>query len=661
LDFDGRKRVVIENVRPEIDGGRFFIKRVIGEKVIVRADIFADGHDEVSAILLYRKAQERSWREIPMKRAANDTWSGIFIVEDLGVHYYTVQGWVDHFATWQKDLRKKIDANQDIRVDVLVGAEYLQRAAERATGDDTKKLKEFSHLLREEKDMSRAASLALGRGLTELMNTNPDTSVTTTYDKELGVVVDGKKAIFSAWYELFPRSSSPEAGRPGTLKDCERLLPEIASMGFDVLYLPPIHPIGMTHRKGKDNAPTVQPGDPGSPWAIGSEEGGHMSIHSSLGTIEDFENLIKKAEHSGIEIAMDLAFQCSPDHPYAKEHPEWFRKRPGGTIQYAENPPKKYEDIVPFNFETEHWRGLWEELKRIVLFWIARGIRIFRVDNPHTKPFQFWEWLIREIKNKYPEVIFLSEAFTRPTVMCRLAKAGFTQSYTYFTWRNTKKELIEYLDHLMNSDVREYLRPNFWPNTPDILPEYLQYGGTPAFMIKFVLAATLSSNYGIFGPAFELGVNEALPGKEEYMNSEKYEIRHWDWDKPGTLKEMIAAVNRIRKENPALQNTWNITFYDVDNEYLLCYGKTSEDFSNIILVVVNLDPYHTQFGWVRIPTGEWGMEPPQPYLAHDLISDYKYIWHGERNYVEINPSLMPAHILRIHRRLRREVDFDYFM
>lgn len=661
MNFDGRKRVVIENVRPEINGGRFFIKRVIGEKVIVRADIFADGHDEVSANLLYRKARETSWREMPMKIVANDRWEGVFVVEDLCMYYYTVQGWVDHFATWQMDLRKKIDANQNVRVDILVGTEHIDRAVKRATGNGTKRLKELSHLLKEEKDISRASSLALGQELTELMNRYPDKSITTIYDKELGVAVDGKKAIFSAWYELFPRSSSPEPGRPGTLKDCERLLPEIASMGFDVLYLSPIHPIGKTHRKGKDNAPAAQPRDPGSPWAIGSEDGGHTSIHPALGTIEDFENLIKKAGHLGIEIAMDLALQCSPDHPYVKEHPEWFRKRPDGTIQYAENPPKKYEDIVPFNFETEQWKALWEELKSIVLFWIEKGIRIFRVDNPHTKPFAFWEWLIMEIKNKYPEVIFLSEAFTRPTVMYRLAKVGFTQSYTYFTWRNTKKELMEYLDHLTYSDVREYLRPHFWPNTPDILPEYLQYGGAPAFMIKLVLAATLSSNYGVFGPAFELGVKEALPGKEEYLNSEKFEIRHWDWDKPGALKELIATINRIRRENPALQATWNLTFYDVSNEYLLCYGKATEDFSNIILAVVNMDPYHTQHGWVSIPSGEWGMDPHQPYLAHDLVTDYKYIWHVERNYVEINPLLMPAHILRIHRRLRREVDFDYFM
>ncbi|MFH1674387.1 MAG: alpha-1,4-glucan--maltose-1-phosphate maltosyltransferase [Pseudomonadota bacterium] len=661
MNLDGRKRVVIENVTPEINGGRFSIKRAIGEKVIVRADIFADGHDDVSACLLYRKTHETSWREVSMKMGANDRWEGMFTIEELCMYYYTVQGWIDRFATWQKDVRKKIDAGQDISVDILTGTEYISSAAKRGTGNDTRRLKELSSLLREEKDISRASSLALGRELAELMNRYPDKSTTTTYDKELCVVVDRKRAIFSAWYELFPRSTSPEAGRPGTLKDCERLVPEIAQMGFDVLYLPPIHPIGKTHRKGKNNAPTAQADDPGSPWAIGSEEGGHKSIYPSLGTIEDFERLIEKADEFGIDIAMDLAYQCSPDHPYVQDHPEWFTKRPDGTIQHAENPPKKYEDIVPFNFETEQWMELWEELKSIVLFWIERGIRIFRLDNPHTKPFGFWEWLIREIKNECPEVIFLSEAFTRPTVMNRLAKVGFTQSYTYFTWRNTKQELIEYLDHLIHSDVREYLRPNFWPNTPDILPEYLQYGGPPAFMIKLVLAATLSSNYGIFGPAFERGVNEALPGKEEYLNSEKYEIRHWDWEKPGTLKELIAAVNRIRRENPALQTTWNVKFYDVSNEYLLCYGKAAEDLSNIILVVVNLDPYHTQHGWISIPSGEWKMDPHQPYLAHDLITDYKYIWHGERDYVEINPSLMPAHIFRIHRKLRREADFDYFM
>jgi starch synthase (maltosyl-transferring) len=399
----------------------------------------------------------------------------------------------------------------------------------------------------------------------------------------------------------------------------------------------------------------------GSPWAIGSTEGGHKAIHPQLGALEDFERLVVKAKGHGIEVAMDLAFQCSPDHPYMKQHPEWFQWRPDGTVQFAENPPKKYEDIIPFHFETEKWQELWEELKSIVLFWIEKGVRIFRADNPHTKPFSFWEWLIKGVKERYPDVIFLSEAFTRPKVMYRLAKLGFTQSYTYFSWRNTKRELMEYLAELTKTEAREYFRPNFWPNTPDILPEHLQYGGRPAFMARLILAATLSSNYGIYGPAFELCANEALAGKEEYLHSEKYEIKYWERERPGHLRDFIARVNRIRKENPALQTTWNLRYYEVDNDMLFFYGKTTPDLSNIILVVVNLDPFHAQNGWVKVPIEELGLDVHQPYLVHDLLSDDKYIWQGEKNYVELNPQVLPANILRVRKRLKRETDFDYFV
>ncbi|GAN31607.1 alpha-amylase family glycosyl hydrolase [Candidatus Brocadia sinica] len=493
------------------------------------------------------------------------------------------------------------------------------------------------------------------------MNEYRDRKFASNYGKELSVIVDRKKAIFSTWYERFPRSCSPEPGKHGTFKDCEAILPEIAKMGFDVFYLPPIHPIGRTNRKGKNNSPVSGQNDVGSPWAIGSQEGGHKSIHPHLGTLEDFERLINKTRDYDIEIALDLAFQCSPDHPYVAEHPEWFKWRPDGSVQYAENPPKKYEDALPFNFETEQWRQLWEELKSVVVFWVERGVRIFRVDNPHTKPFSFWEWLINEVKSKYPDVLFLSEAFTRPKVMYYLAKLGFTQSYTYFTWRNTKREFIEYITELVQTNVREYFRPNFWPNTPDILPEHLQYGGRPAFMIRLILAATLSSSYGIFGPDFELCVSEALPGKEEYLNSEKYEVKHCDWDRPGNLKDFIARVNRVRKENPALQTTGNVQFYEADNGYLVVYGKTTEDFSNILLVVVNLDPYHSQSGWIRIPINKFGIDADQPYLVHDLLSDGKYIWHGENNYVEFKPHNLPAHIFKVRKKLKRETDFDYFL
>ncbi|MDP2968230.1 MAG: alpha-1,4-glucan--maltose-1-phosphate maltosyltransferase [Deltaproteobacteria bacterium] len=661
MEAEGRKRVVIENVKPEINSGRFPIKRVVGEKVIVSADIFSDGHDSISARLLYRRQKDKEWREVPLKLIENDRWKGEFVVEEAGIHHYTVEGWVDHFKTWQRDLKKRWEADQDVEVDLLIGAGLIAETSKKASIEDQKRLIQFAEALKGRRDIEKTVSMALSEDLVELMDRYPDRRFAVPYGKALAVVVDREKALFSAWYEFFPRSLSTATGQHGTFKDCEKILPEIAGMGFDVLYFPPIHPIGRSNRKGKNNVLEIKPDDVGSPWAIGSKEGGHTAIHPELGTMEEFEQLIQKAKEIGLEIAMDLAFQCSPDHPYVKEHPEWFRWRPDGTAQYAENPPKKYEDILPLHFETEKWRELWEELKRVVLFWAEKGVRIFRVDNPHTKPFCFLEWLINEIKRPYPEVLFLSEAFTRPKVMYRLAKLGFTQSYSYFTWRNTKRELIEYLTELTQTEAGEYFRPNFWPNTPDILPEHLQYGGRPAFMIRLVLSATLSSNYGIYGPAFELCVHEALPGKEEYLNSEKYEIKQWNRDIPGNLKDFITRVNRVRRENPALQKTVNLRFYEVDNETLLFYGKVTDDLSNILFVVVNLDPFHTQSGWVRVPIKELGIDPNQPYLVHDLLSDDKYIWQGERNYVELNPQVLTANIFRVRKRLKRETDFDYFL
>lgn len=654
--YEGKKRVVIENIKPEISGGCFPIKRIAGEKVEVQADIFADGYDAISANLLYKKADETSWKEVPMKFKENDTWTGEFTPEETGVYCYTIEGRIDQFKSWQKDIKKKFDASQDIKIDIRIGVSYIEDASERASGEGKKRLRELAALL-SKVDAQKAISIAFSEELRVLMNRYSEKGFVSRYEKELCVVVERTKALFSTWYECFPHSCS----KHGTFKDLEELIPEIARMGFDVLYLPPIHPIGKTNRKGKNNSPLASQDDVGSPWAIGYEEGGHKSIHSQLGTLEDFEKLVQKAKEYGIEVAMELAYQCSPDHPYVKEHPDWFRWRPDGTIQYAENPPKKYEDVVPLNFETENWQELWEELKSIVLFWIGRGVRMFRVDNPHTKPFSFWEWLIKEIKTDYPEVIFLSEAFTRPKVMYRLTKLGFSQSYTYFTWRNTKREFMEYLTELTQTEVKEYFRPNFWPNTPDILPEHLQYGGRPAFMIRLVLAATLSSNYGIYGPAFELCVNEALPGKEEYLNSEKYEIKYWDRNKPGNLKDFITRVNKIRRENPSLQATNNLRFYEAENDLILFYGKTAEDLSNIILVVVNLDPFNTQSAWIRVPVAELGIAPHQPYLMQDLLGDDKFIWQGERNYVELNPHIVPARIFKVRKKLKRETDFDYFM
>ncbi|UCH80309.1 MAG: alpha-1,4-glucan--maltose-1-phosphate maltosyltransferase [Nitrospiraceae bacterium] len=657
---NGKKRVVIENVRPQIEGGRFPVKRAVGEKVEVTADIFSDGHDTVSARILFKGPDDTDWNTSSLLFKENDHWIGEFRVRTVGTYQYTVEGWVDHFRTWQKDVRKKIDAGQDVKVDLHIGLEFLDRAIKKASADDKSKLQNISKEVRGS-NQELAVLTAVGKDLTELMDRYVDLSYASRYQKELLIVVDPKKAVFSAWYERFPRSCAREAGKHGTFKDCEAMLPEIARMGFDVLYLPPIHPIGRIKRKGKNNTPVCAEGDVGSPWAIGAAEGGHKNILPELGTLEDFTRLIGSARDYGIDIAMDIAFQCSPDHPYVKEHPEWFRWRPDGTVQFAENPPKKYEDIIPVNFETDQWKELWEELKSVFIFWLETGVRIFRVDNPHTKSFGFWEWVIHEIKKDYPETIFLSEAFTRPKVMYRLAKLGFTQSYTYFTWRNTKWEFEEYMGELVRTDVREYLRPNFWTNTPDILPEHLQYGGRPAYMMRLVLAATLSSNYGIYGPAFELFVQEAMEGKEEYLHSEKYEVKHWDWDKEGNLKDFIARINKIRKENPALQDTWNVTFYVADNDYLMCYGKTNEDLSNIIIVAVNLDPYHPQGGWVRIPIKDLGVDPHQPYLVHDLLSDDKFIWHGEKNYIQLDPAVVPAHIFRVRKRMKRENDFDYFL
>jgi starch synthase (maltosyl-transferring) len=659
----GRKRVVIENVKPEINGGRFPAKRVTGEEVLVQADIFADGHEAISARLLYRSPQDKDWSDVRMHFLANDRWQGKFRVTELGMYRYTLQGWVDHFRSWQKDIRKKFDAGQDISVDMLVGIQLMEATAERISGEDKDGLLQLLGPVKEQTpaDCGAALAIALGKEISAYMDKYPDLRGAVTYDKELTVSVDPQKALFSSWYEFFPRSCPTAHGRHGTFADCEKLLPIIARMGFDIVYLPPIHPIGRTNRKGKNNSPAAVPEDVGSPWAIGSREGGHKAINPLLGTFREFEGFLKKAEECGISVALDIAFQCSPDHPYVKEHPEWFRMRPDGTVQYAENPPKKYEDIYPIDFETDNWQELWAELKSVVQFWIGKGIRIFRVDNPHTKSFNFWEWLITGIKQEYPEIFFLAEAFTRPKIMYQLAKIGFSQSYTYFTWRYTQREFREYLLELTRSDVREFFRPNFWPNTPDILPEHLQYGGRPAFIMRLILAATLSSSYGIYGPALELCVNEALPGKEEYLNSEKYEIKEWDWDKLGNLKDLIGRVNAIRKENAALQALWNLRFYEVDNENILFYGKVSEDLANILLIAINLDPFHTHSGWVKVPIAELGIDQGQPYLVHDLLSGDKYIWQGERNYVELDPQVIPANIFRVRKRLKRETDFDYFM
>ena len=653
---EGRTRIVIEGVQPEINGGLFPIKRVISDKVIVEADIFADGHDVLSAILLYRKESDRNWIEAPMELLVNDRWRGSFTVTELGRYRYTFIAWVDRFKTWQQDMVKKVKAKQDVSVDLLVGVQMIKEASQRAQKRDASVMQKWVEKLRSDQaSPSAKAKLALSDRVAVVMNKYDDRTFAATYSKELVAVVDPEKARFSTWYEMFTRSCASGASRHGTFRDCEERLPYVSEMGFDVLYLPPIHPIGLTSRKGKNNAPTAKPGDPGTPWAIGSEEGGHKAIHPEFGTLEDFRKFVAKAQEYGIEVALDIAFQCSPDHPYVKEHPEWFRWRPDGTVQYAENPPKKYQDIYPLEFETEHWQELWEELKSIVLFWIAQGIHVFRVDNPHTKSFAFWEWLIDGIKRKYPDVLFFAEAFTRPKIMYRLAKLGFSQSYTYFTWRNVKWELTQYFTELTQTNVREFFRPNLWPNTPDILSNYLRDGGRPAFMTRLVLAATLGVNYGIYGPAFELCENRRKDTvSEEYLNSEKYEIKHWSIGRSSSLKEFIAQVNRIRRENVALQSDLSLRFHNTDNEQLICYSKHTEDHSNVVLVVVNLDYRYKQSGWVDLNLEELELDSAQRYQVQDLLTDTAYRWQGPRNYVELDPKKIPAHIFRMQRGIDRK-------
>ena len=647
---DGRRRVVIECVLPQIDSGRFSIKRVVGEKVVVEANVFADGHHQVACQLLYWRENDKAAHALPMKPIGNDRWRGEFPVPDVGRYEYTVEGWVDRFKTWRDDLTKRIAAGQELRIEVLIGAQILEEVAAQATGGDAELLRRCARRLREDKDEASSKNIAFDIELLNVVQRYPDRHLVTQYEKRLAVVVDREKARFCAWYEVFPRSCSPEPGRHGTLRDCEAALPYIASMGFDVVYLPPIHPIGQTFRKGKNNSVSAQPDDVGSPWAIGSEQGGHTSIHPKLGTLDDFKHFISSANGHGLEVALDIAFQCAPDHPYVKQHREWFRTRPDGTIQYAENPPKQYQDILPLDFECPEWHALWIELREVVLFWVKQGVRIFRVDNPHTKPFSFWQWLIVEIKKQHPDVLFLAEAFTRPHVMYRLAKLGFSQSYTYFAWRNTKEELTDYFNELAHSEVQEYFRPNLWPNTPDILPEFLQVGGRPAFMIRFILAATLGASYGIYGPAFELCENIPYQsGSEEYLNSEKYELKHRDLNSTWSLKDFIARINRIRKQNPALQSNRNLRFHSTDNPSLICYSKSTDDLSNIIIVVVNLDSFHPQAGWIDLDLGSLGLDAAHAFQVHDLLGEGWYLWQGARNYVELATESLPTHILQVRR------------
>jgi len=629
--------------------------------VAVSFNIFKEGHDVLLAFLKYRRAAASEWRETPMRLVDNDRWAGAFTLDANARFVYTVAALPDAFRSWLADLDKRTGAGQDVRSELLEGAALVRAAARRAHGADADTLERYAVRLEQGEDQAATATAAREPKLARLMDAWLDRAEATWCERQFEVVADRERARFAAWYEFFPRSARGD-GRHATFKDAESQLERAAAMGFDVVYLPPIHPIGTTDRKGRNNAPQAEPGDPGSPWAIGAEEGGHAAVHPDLGNLEDFRRLLHKAKEYGMEVALDIAFQCSPDHAYVKEHPEWFRWRPDGTVQYAENPPKRYEDIYPIHFETDAWRELWSELKGIITFWLEQGVRIFRVDNPHTKPFVFWEWLIAEVKNAYPEVIFLAEAFTRPKVMYHLAKVGFTQSYTYFAWRNTKWEITQYFTELSQSDVREYFRPNLWPNTPDILTEYLQMGGRAAFMARLVLAATLGATYGVYGPAFELCENRPREwGSEEYQDSEKYQIRPWEVTRRDSLKDFIARVNRIRRENPALQHDGNLNFHEVNDEQLLCFSKHNDDGTNMVLVVVNLDPHHTHRGRLNLDLEVLGLDDTSPYQVHDLLGDARYLWSGPRNYVELDPAVVPAHIFRVRRKVRTERDFDYFM
>lgn len=655
LPDEGRRRVVVERVTPEIDAGRHPVKRTVGDTLIVEADLFADGHDKLAAVLRHRRraadgASETPWHETPMRPVDNDRWQAAFPVTEPGRYEYTVEAWVDRFETWRHQLVARVDAGQDVRSELLEGAEIVRASAARlASGPYRTHLLASADALRDEtRTVEARVARALSAELTVRMASAPERQRASHYPRVLQVTVDRVRACTGAWYEMFPRSAGPDPSRSATFREAAARLPEIAAMGFDIVYLPPIHPIGTTDRKGRDNTLVPQPGDPGSPWAIGSPAGGHMAVDPGLGPLADFRAFRERTEQLDMEIALDLAYQCSPDHPYVTSHPAWFRHRPDGSIKYAENPPKKYQDIYPIDFETDDWCALWTELRDVVLFWVAQGVRIFRVDNPHTKPMAFWEWMIADVQARDPGVIFLSEAFTRPVVMRYLAKIGFTQSYTYFTWRNTKADLEAYLTELTTTEMQEYYRPNFFANTPDILHAFLQDGGPPAFRIRQVLAGTLAATYGIYS-GFEICEGRAVPGTEEYLHSEKYQCRQWDWERPGHIKDLVTRDNAIRHAQPAFHRNDTLRFHLTTNAALLAYSKTAPGSSVRVLTVVNLDPHQAQDGGVCLGLDDDPVPPDEAYAVRDLLDEAVYTWTGPWNYVRLDPAERPAHILLIDR------------
>jgi starch synthase (maltosyl-transferring) len=649
---EGRVRAVVDAVLPVVDGGRFAVKTIAGHSFEVTVHAFGDGHDAVRVLLLWRAESDANSEEIEMSPLGNDVWTASFTPPRPGRYFYSAAAWIDHFKSWRQELQRRIDPS-DIRLAAQSGADMADAAAARAKGEDRKALKAWAKLLRKRgadqaTDADEVKALALDHAIAQMADRYPDRTFEARGERELPLIVDRERAAFSAWYEMFPRSASLDEGRHGTFKDVQALLPYVAEMGFDVLYLPPIHPIGRDKRKGRNNALAAQSHDVGSPWAIGAEEGGHTDILPALGTAEDFRSLVAAAAERGIDVALDIAFQCAPDHPWVKQHPQWFRWRPDGSVQYAENPPKKYQDIYPFNFETDDWPALWQALKGVFDHWIAQGVRIFRVDNPHTKAFAFWEWAVGEIKRSHPDVLFLAEAFTRPKVMHRLAKLGYSQSYTYYTWRNTRAELVEYFTELSEGPGHEYFRPNVWPNTPDILNEQLHAAPRAVFLTRLLLAATLCGNYGIYGPAYELMENTPRdPGSEEYLNSEKYQIRHWDRERADSLRGFIGIVNRARRDNTALQAGAALRFLSTENDTLIAYARRSVDRSNVIIGVVNLDPQFRQSGWVQIDAEWLGVEGVDTFEVEDLLTGSTFTWHRGANFVILDPSEMPAHLLRV--------------
>ncbi len=654
---DGRIRVVIEAIEPAVPGGDFAVKRTVGETVRVEADIFCDGHDKLAAAVRHRHAGAGSWSIVPMEPLVNDRWFAEFPVLTEGEHEFVVEAWVDHFGTWRRDLQRRMEAKQDLAAEFLIGAALIEERADSQTAAGTE-LRRSAQRLRQPSDDGRI-EIALDEGLAAQMN-QADPRRFAAHSHPTCLWADRERARYSTWYELFPRSTGPDERTHGTFKDTIARLDPIAEMGFDVLYLPPIHPIGSRFRKGKNNTLDAGPEDVGSPWAIGAAEGGHDAIHPKLGTEKEFAALVKAANERGVEIALDLALQCSPDHPYVTQHPEWFKHRPDGSIQYAENPPKKYQDIYPFEFEGAQWQSLWDEVLRVVMLWVDRGVRIFRVDNPHTKPFGLWEWLIAQVKQRDAGVLFLAEAFTRPKVMKRLAKLGFTQSYTYFSWRNGPAELREYFTELTTVPEVDFFRPNAWPNTPDILPEYLQHGGRAAFVVRAALAATLCASWGMYGPAFELMDHlPAKPGSEEYLHSEKYQLRAWNLDRADSLAPLIRVLNMARRENPALQQDRTLRFHDCDNPAVVAYSKTVGN--NAVVVVANTDPHNVQWSPVHLDLAALGIDEGAAYQMHDLITNVRYRWQGRTNTVGLDPATGPVHVFRVRRHQRTEASFEHFL